>query len=95
MRISLIVAVSLAFLSGFGISTASHASCGMDPCAPCRECGPPVHLVPNATVLRPCTKGWSITPVRGFDYVTPAPGVVLHPGERIHVNSNGTFDLVQ
>lgn len=58
-------------------------------------CGAPrQHLVPNATVLGPCPKGFRITPVRGFDYVTPAPGVILHQGQQIHVNLNGTFDLV-
>ena len=86
VRNSLIVAALLAFFGGFGISTASQAACN--------ECGPPVHLVPNATVLGPCPKGWSITPVRGYDYVTPWPGVILHRGQRIHVNMNGTFDPV-
>ena len=92
MRISATVAAlaGVLFFGFSGLSTAAQA-CDMEP----NGCGPPAHLVPNATVTGPCSRGWSITPVRGFDYVTPAPGVILHRGMQIHVNLNGTFDLVR
>jgi hypothetical protein len=92
MRISMkMAALAGALILGVSSAATTAYACDME----LNGCGPPAHLVPNATVLAPCPRGWTITPVRGFDYVTPAPGVTLHRGMQIHVNLNGTFDLVR